>query len=61
MPNVDSLDIQIKAQANNAEKALDSLINKLGQVSSSISGTSGKAKGLGSIGNGIGKDRKSVV
>ena len=61
MPNVDSLDIQIKAQANNAEKSLDSLINKLGKVSSSISGTSGKAKGLGSIGNGIGNITSSTT
>lgn len=51
MPTVDSLDIQISAQAQNAEKALNSLSDKLNTLSASLKGLNGS--GLTGLANGV--------
>lgn len=51
MPTVDSLDIQISAQAQSANRALDGLISRLSRVSSSLTGISGS--GLVGLADGV--------
>ena len=41
MPSVDSLDIRIAGDARKAEQALDSLVNRLGKVSASLTAVNG--------------------
>lgn len=53
MSTVDSLDIQISAQAKNAEKALNSLSDKLNALSASLKGINGS--GLIGLANGVSK------
>mgnify|MGYP003298985387 CR=1 FL=1 len=48
MPTVDSLDIQVSATLNETEKALDSLVARLGEVKGQLSGLSAQAKKTGS-------------
>lgn len=48
MPTVDSLDIQVSATLNQTEKALDSLVARLGEVKGQLSGLSAQAKKTGS-------------
>lgn len=55
MATVDSLDIKIQSEAKSAEKALDSLIKKLGSVTSAMSKTL-NSKGL----DGLGKSMESA-
>ena len=58
MPQVDSLDIQIQAQAKNAEKALDSLVVKLNTLSSSLGRLNGSS--LTGLSNGLDRLGKSM-
>lgn len=53
MPTVDSLDIQISAQANKASASLTTLINRLDRVSASLSGVN--SRGLATMGSGVNK------
>lgn len=51
MPTIDSLDIQITAQARNAELALDGLVSKLSTLSTSLGAVNGS--GLTGLANGV--------
>ena len=53
MAEIDSLEIQIEAQAAKANRQLDNLINKLERVSSALTGVN--ASGLAGFANGISK------
>lgn len=53
MPTVDSLDIQISAQANKASASLTTLINRLDRVSASLSGVN--SRGLATMCSGVNK------
>lgn len=55
---IDRLEIQIEANASQANKQLDALIAKLNKVSSSLSGVSGN--GLAGLSNGVSKLSKSM-
>ena len=53
MPTVDSLDIQISAQANKASASLTTLINRLDRVSASLSSVN--SRGFATMGSGVNK------
>lgn len=50
MADIDSLDIQISAQATNASKALDALVNRLDKINASLSRTSGSGLAVMAVG-----------